>query len=134
MVDDAIVAGDVGPDELHQFLTLVGPMQASANQQGNILASDAFLFENPQHWRQNDGIGDRAGNIGNDYAGVFASPRQPPQGRSPYRAGQRVINPLLDTVESLTRSHLQYLGRVGHFDFEAVAAIVELYFHCVCLG
>ena len=69
----SVSPGNLGTDKLLGLRSLVGPVQAGGDEDGDVLAGDALLFEDAQHRRQDQPIGNGAGDVTDEDAGVLAS-------------------------------------------------------------
>ena len=65
--------GDLRADHFLQLGALVGPVQAGGDEDEDVLAGDALLFEGPQHRRQDEAVGHRPGDVADEDAGVLAA-------------------------------------------------------------
>ena len=76
MVFDAILLGDSPAHHFHQFFTFVGPVQSRGNQNQNVFAGDAGLFQRGQKRRENRLVGHRSRDVADYHTRVAAASRQ----------------------------------------------------------
>ena len=76
MVNNGIAIHDVSSHQVFQFFSQVGTMHARGDENGNVLRVEAVLLQGLKQGGQNNFIGYRTGEIGNDHTGGFFAPGQ----------------------------------------------------------
>ncbi len=71
---DAIMLDDVGPDHLFKLVPLVGAMQAGGDQDQDLIAWNALVFQDLEHGRQQHAIGNGPGDVADQDTGALAPP------------------------------------------------------------
>src|ERR1019366_5222016 len=127
---DAVTRHDVVPHHLRQFLAYVRPVHPGGDENGDGLAPNTGRLQGLEQGRQNDLVGHRPRDIGDDNAGAGAAAGDLCERRALNRMGQRIAHGGRGVGQRRKRLHLQHYGGIGEFEVYLRAPTLHIGLHC----